>query len=264
MTHKRCCLTFDLEPDCGGRVNSYDSLKNIDRVYNLFKRLDLPLTTYVSGQIFEEHPEAIQVLFPLPRKEFGVHGYEHHISGRDTRVEIQRGIQAYRQFFGKNPKGYRAPQGRISETDLHLLKSEGVLYDSSFFPTIRPGVFNNLFVPNKPFRHKRVELLEIPITVLRPFPIPLGLGYSRILGSVLTRLFLMLAQLPETVVICFHLHDIVESAHTDLLQGFWHQFYRYNIKKGESLLITIIQYLQKNGYAFMLMRDLVPEYLEKK
>lgn len=255
---KRACLTLDLEPDCGGRLDSLDSLARIDAVVDLVRDLALPLTVFVTGRILDERPEAIRALSVLPRIEFGVHAYSHRLGLADNGDEIRRGVAAYRRYFHQSPCGYRAPQGRINAADLDVLRAEGLTYDSSVFPTIRPGVFNNLGAPNVPHLHRESGLLEIPVTALRPLPIPLGLGYLRLLGRAGARAAVAVARLPETVVMGFHLHDIVESAHTDQLGGFWRWCYRRNVGRAEGILRDTVAALLARGFRFTLMADLAP------
>lgn len=253
---KYCCLTFDLEPDCGGRFDTLDSLDCVDEIVDLVRELDVSLTIYVTGRIFECKPQVIEAFASLPRVEFGVHAYSHRIGLADSSEEIRMGIEAYRKFFGRNPFGYRAPQGRISKNDLAIIKSEGVNYDSSVFPACLPGRYYNLFYPNYPFRHHESGLLEIPITALWPFPIPLGLGYLRLLGKNNVMWIFSVIRLPNIVVIVFHLHDLILSRNTEKLSGLWKWFYRYNVHQGKDVLCWVIEYFKKHGYAFHLAQDI--------
>lgn len=252
---RAACLTLDLEPDCGGRVDSLDSLARIGVVVDLFRDLALPLTVFVTGRIFHERPEAVHALAALPAIEFGVHAYSHRLGAGDQRDEIRRGIDAYRAFFGREPRGYRAPQGRIRGEDLTTLRDEGIAYDASIFPTFRPGVFNHLDAPNAPYVHRDCGLLEIPVTALRPLPIPLGLGYLRLLGPTVANAALRTARLPDTVVLGFHLHDIVETAHVDRLPLPWRWLYRRHVTRGADLLRAAVAFLHARGFRFTLMDE---------
>jgi len=253
---RRCCVSLDLEPDCGGRVDSLDSLARIGEIAALLRRLAIPLTVFVTGRIFDERPEAVRALADLPEVEFGVHAYSHRPDATDHREEIRRGAAAYRAFFGRSPLGYRAPQGRIAPEDVEQLKLEGFAYDSSIFPTWLPGRFNHLGAPRTPYRHP-IGLLEIPVTVLHPLPIPFGLGYLRLLGRAGTRAALACARLPEAVVIYLHSHDLIESAHADQLSPLWRWFYRRHVALGAELLETAIRTLAQRGYTLSPMSALL-------
>jgi peptidoglycan/xylan/chitin deacetylase (PgdA/CDA1 family) len=253
-----CALTLDLEPDCGGWVDSFDTLGRVQRVVDLLRALDVPLTVFVAGRIFEVCPETVRALAKLPDVEFGVHGYAHDPRRADNSEEIRRGIAAFRCFFGTAPSGFRAPEGRISPAEFALLQQEGIAYDSSVFPTWRPGAFNYLGAPNTPFRDADTELPELPITVFRPIPVPLGLGYLRILGPTVARQLLRRAPLPRTVVVAFHVHDLFQGANTERGPRWLHWYLRRNVRAGPIILSDVVAALRRRRYRFVTMRDLVP------
>jgi hypothetical protein len=253
---KLAALTLDLEPDCGGRLHSLDTLNKIDELIQAISSVNVPLTIFVSGVIFEKAPKVIEKLAKLSRIEFASHGYSHELGLEDRSEDIAKGIEAFKDFFGKLPAGYRAPQGIVSKRDLELLKSLRIDYDSSVFPTYRPGVFNNLSSKNEPYSHDNIHLLEIPITALRPLPIPFGLGYARLIGPSIYRAILSATKLPKTVVFGFHFHDITETAHREKLSGFWHWLYGRNLQEGKNLLFAIPEILSRRNYQLVTMSDI--------
>lgn len=252
---RTACLTLDLEPDCGGRRQSFDTLDRMDTVAELAVSLDVPLTVFVAGIILERRPDVVERIQKLPAVEFGLHGHTHDLRITDRVADAAAGIRAFRSFFGSIPAGYRAPQGRISATDLGYLREQGVAYDSSIFPTYRPGVFNNLRFPNQPFLHRESRMLEIPITALRPFPIPLGLGYLRLMGPRTAPAVVRRARLPASVVVAFHVHDLVTTAHVETLGPSHRWFFRRNISHGGKLLAGAVDFLKDKGYRFERMAD---------
>ena len=250
MGKRVCCLTLDLEPDCGGRFESYDSLVNLERVIDLFTTEQLPLTAFISTQILDLHPEAARALEAIQDLEIGVHAYSHRLGLEDRSEEIRKGIDAYERYYGRPPRGYRAPQGRITAEDLLLLKELGVQYDSSIIPTRIPTRFDHSRFPNRPFVHSASGLSEVPITVLEPFPLPLALGYCRLLGYRGTRAMLTLAKQPEVAVMYFHLHDVELSARAGELRGLWKWFYHRNVAVGTAILTGVIAHFRRAGYEF--------------
>lgn len=251
MTAKKALLTMDLEPDCGGRLNSFLSMHSIEKIVDLIARLAQPITVFVSGRVFEVRPDAIHKLAVLPAVEFGVHGYSHAHGLNDNALEIKQGSAAYEKFFGHLAKGYRSPQGRLLSGDLDRIANRGFAYDSSLIPGWRPGKYRNLFSANIPHRLEN-GMVEIPITSMHPWPMPLGFGYFRMVGHQVSLGMLRTAALPETVTICFHPHDIIRSEGRDRLSGFWRWFYGRNVSAGEGLLIEIVTLLSHMGYSFHL------------
>lgn len=266
LTHqKTCMLTLDLENDCGGRVGTiFDAINetNLQRLLDFIDGQNIPVTFFVTGKIFEEKEEELRLIQRrLKRIEFALHSYSHPNPPdlcSDYSEEIRKGAEAYKQFTGQEPWGYRSPLGNISKKDFECLKKYGFRYDSSIFPTIRPGLFNHLNMPKTPFYMDEFDLLEIPSSVFPLINLPMGLGYMRLLGPTLTKVFFMHFPLPPIIVMGFHLHDVIQTPHTERLRAFWKFFYRKNVTHGFSMLECIITTLQKKGYEFTLMKDISP------
>ncbi len=262
--HKTCLLTLDLENDCGGRVGAlFDTItaETVHRLICFINSHAVPLTIFAAGKLFEVKDREIQLLEKqLHAVEFAIHSYSHPNCLNDYSGEIDRAVQAYTSFFGKQPSGYRAPQGRILPSDFASLAKHHFLYDASIIPSMRPGVYDNRNQPNMPFLMEESDIVEIPCTVFPYLRIPLSLGYIRLLGTPLTKALFRALPLPDVVVVTFHLHDIVPTAHSDQLGGFWRFFYRYNIDSGYPLLDYIIRTFKEHGYTFNVMKQCAREF----
>jgi hypothetical protein len=256
---KICFLTMDLENDCGGRIGPvFDTIheKNIHQLTRFINQHQLPLTLFVTGQLFEEKRKELGLIQQeIKEVEFALHSYSHPNLLTDYSQEIEKGVMAYKDFMGKGPLGYRAPQGKISSNDLACLKKHQFQYDSSIIPTIRPGVFNNRKMPKGPHFLEEYNLWEIPCSVFSFTGIPMGLGHIRLMGQSITKFLFFILPLPQFIVFAFHLHDIIQTEHVDKLQGFWNFFYRRNVGQGFSLLDFVIKDLKKKGYSFDLMKN---------
>jgi peptidoglycan/xylan/chitin deacetylase (PgdA/CDA1 family) len=146
------CLTLDVEQDFGARLGfaSYEGMVHIPKLVDLLKRRDIPLTCFMQGSILETHQAEIEPFFTLD-VEFELHSYSHPKKEElDIQREVEEGKRAYFNFFKRNPRGYRSPLGIVKEEDYDILSSAGFAYDSSIFPTFRPGIFNNLKKPITP------------------------------------------------------------------------------------------------------------------
>ena len=153
LKEKVACLTLDVEQDYGDLLDepSYEGLGYISDLVDFFKERNIPLTCFIQGSLFETHPAEIKKLFALDA-EFELHTYSHPCPEEaNTKFEVERGEEAYQNFFGKKPVGYRSPLGVIKEGDYTILASHGFGFDSSIFPSIRPNTFNNLRLPIKPY-----------------------------------------------------------------------------------------------------------------
>jgi len=250
---------MDLENDCGGRIGPvYDTIheKNIRQLTQFINQHQVPLTLFVTGQLFEEKRKELWLIQQeIQEVEFALHSYSHPNLLTDYSQEIEKGVTAYKDFMGKGPLGYRAPQGKISSKDLACLKKHQFQYDSSIIPTIRPGVFNNRKMPKGPHYLDEYNLWEIPCSVFPSTCIPMGLGYIRLMGQSVTKFLFSLLRHLQIIVFVFHLHDIIQTEHVDKLHGFWNFFYRRNVGQGFSLLDFVIKDLKKKGYSFDLMKN---------
>ena len=256
---KVVCLTLDVEQDYGADLAepSYEGLRHIPDLVNFFKQRDVPLTCFVQGSLFESHPVQIEQLSALDA-EFELHSYSHpKPKKRDTEFEVKRGKEAYREFFGKDPVGYRAPLGVINDSDYQVLAGHGFKFDSSIFPSLRPGVFNELRKPRKPYFLNNHEIVEFPVTVFSGIArIPVGLSYIKLLGqSFLLKTF----DWPNLVVCYFHLHDLFEldSANklplrgkTPLYRLIFRRIYQKQRGIGFAILDRLVTAFQRKGYTF--------------
>ncbi|MFC2002741.1 polysaccharide deacetylase family protein [Chloroflexota bacterium] len=212
-SRKIVCLTLDVEQDYGELLDepSYEGLEHIPELVSFFKERNIPLTCFVQGSLFETHPAQIEELMTLDA-EFELHSYSHPRPGKtDFEFEVKKGTEAYRRFFAKDPLGYRAPLGYFNgKTDYEVLVSNGFKFDSSMWPFLRPGVFNNLRKPTKPYFVNDSRIIEFPAPVFSSvIRIPIALSYIKLLSK--PYLYLLRTSLfPRLIIFNFHLHDLFE------------------------------------------------------
>ncbi|MDR9756674.1 MAG: polysaccharide deacetylase family protein [Thermoanaerobacterales bacterium] len=271
---KIACLTLDVECDFGDLLAEpkYEGIKYIPGLVEFFKTKDLPLTCFIQGSLMETHSEYIDKLAEI-NADCHLHSYSHPGPGKsDFEYEIKAGKVAYKEFFGCEPIGYRAPLGVISEEDLTLLAREGFKFDSSIFPSFRPGAFNNLNNQIEPYITKS-GIVEIPFSVLSKWVrIPLSLSYIKLFGWPY-RMAIKKCPLPHLIIFDFHLHDLfhLESLRY-LTQQHFSPLYRYIYNKiylnqkvdGLKLLEGFVDVLKESGYSFMKLSELYNLIVEDK
>lgn len=261
------CLTLDLEQDYGDLLDepSYEGLEHIPELVNFLKERDIPLTCFVQGSILKTHPTQIKQLSALDI-EFELHSYSHpRPKEMDTKLEIERGKEAYRIFFGKDPVGYRSPLGVISDRDYEVLASNGFGFDSSIFPSLRPGAFNNLRKPTKPCFVNNLKIVEFPFTVFSSvIRIPIALSYIKLLGEPYLYL-LRTFPLPNLIIFGFHLHDLFELSSSRKIpfqkssfvyKSIFKRIYSRGKLNGLRLLDEFISLCLRKGYAFSKVVDI--------
>ena len=182
----------------------------VPRVIRFMKERDLKITFFIVGKdaSLERNREAFAQIKESPH-DVGNHSFLHepwlHLySEAQIREELEKAEEAIVGATGKKPKGFRGPGFSLSEATLRVLKSRGYSYDASTLPTYlgplarayyflhsrfeaaerqqRQALFGNLadgLRPIKPyyFRFDEETLLEIPVTTMPLFKVPIHVSY---------------------------------------------------------------------------------------
>jgi peptidoglycan/xylan/chitin deacetylase (PgdA/CDA1 family) len=263
---KVVCLTLDVEQDYGDLLDkpSYEGLQHIPDLVNLFKGRNIPLTCFVQGSLFETHPSAIEQLSALD-VEFEVHAYSHPKPREiNHELEISRGKAAFTKFLGREPMAYRSPCGVVDEKMFSILPLHGFKFDSSVVPSVRPGAFNSLNRPTKPYFFNDSGVVEIPVTVVSNLiRIPISLSYIRLLGR--TYFYLLRSiKLPKLIIFNFHLHDLYTLGSSKnipfgkfpvLYRAIFRRIYTRSSDNGMGLLQDLINLFSRKGYRFLKLID---------
>jgi len=255
---KTVCLTLDLEQDYGDLLEkpSYDGLGYVPDLTSFIKERNIPLTIFVQGFLIEKFPDTIEQLSNL-NVEFELHSYSHfRYEKTNTKYEVESGKKAYNKYFGKYPKCYRFPSGIFNNSDYAILAANGFQFDSSVFPSMRPGTFNNLNMPVKPYYLKEYNMIELPFTVFSRFVrIPVALSYVKLLDWPYLEL-LKSPLLPKFIIFNFHMHDLFTLPAAS------------NINNGESSLLDRLIfkriYQQKKNNGFILLGKMISMFQERK
>ncbi|MBI4333586.1 MAG: polysaccharide deacetylase family protein [Chloroflexi bacterium] len=257
---RRACVTLDIEQDYGDLLAepSYEGLGHLGDLAKFLGEQRIPVTCFIQGSLLETHPAQIRKLSSLD-VDFELHSYSHpHPSRSKTRFEIEKGREIYRNFFGKDPSGYRAPLAVITAEGYEALASNNFKFDSSVSPSVRPGTFSNFRTPAAPYYLPDYKLVEFPFSVVSPLRIPLGISYIKLLGKIYLS-FLKHAALPGLVIVAAHLHDLFPlkaAAKIDcrpfspLYRYVFNRIYKDPTRDGLSLLATVIGILKRKDYAF--------------
>lgn len=253
-------FTLDLEPEYSGQIDRDEILLNkekIKEILSILKSLEIKITVFVVGKLFDSHPDIVN-LFQEYDCEFELHSYSHLISNTNINTEIEKGIKSYVNYFNRSPKGYRSPQGRISNASLDVLEKKEFLYDSSVFPSYYPNPFRYLFCKRTPHYLKNHNLLEIPLTSITPFRLTLSLSYLKLFGINFYFYLIRLFGLPDFICFDVHLHDfiVVESSYQKL-SPFWKFVYGRNKYLGIDLCKQFITFIKQQGYCIRFMSEIV-------
>lgn len=256
---KLFAFTLDLEPDYAGCVNQYKIFEDparIEKILSFLHSFGVKITVFVVGEIFNLYPDIIKI-FEDYNCEFEVHSYSHNGIVTNLEYEIEKSKKAYFNYFKTYPRGYRAPQGKISKAAIKLLKKHKFLYDSSVFPSYYPNPFRYLFYNRDIHYASGSNIMEIPLTSITPFRTMLSLSYIKLLGIKFYSKLFRLFSLPE--IICFdtHLHDFIfnESSY-DKLSYFWKFIYGRNKLSGIDFCIELLNIIKQKEYQFCFMSEI--------
>jgi len=259
---KTACITLDLESDWfvdkPGRT--YLTVENLDTYIELIQSVDVPVSVFVVGRLLEERPDVVERLNAALDAEFHLHSYAHDPEmSNGFRSDLREGIAAFESFFGRRPRGYRAPLGKISAQQITTLDSEGFAFDSSIFPSYRPGAYNNLDAPTTPYRPANTdELVEFPVGVIPYLRVPTAQSYLKLGGRSYLRLLDLLAP-PEPLVFVSHLHDFFETPANEYRSQPMKAIQQRNIDESATLFEEFIERLRAMGYEFRTIETLYSE-----
>jgi hypothetical protein len=182
----------------------------VPRTLDLLKRHGLTITYFVVGQdaVLAKNAAALKSIADAGH-EIGNHSFKHepwlHLySDREIDTELRSAQEAIEKVTGCRPTGFRGPGFSCSQETLATLKRMGYAYDASTFPTfLGPlgrlyyfmhsslskaelktrkqlfGKFTEGFRPLKPYRWRTDagELIEIPVTTMPIFKVPIHASY---------------------------------------------------------------------------------------
>ena len=219
--------SIDVEPDFGKQ--GFEGVKNLDKILSIFKKLNISLTIFLTGEILEKFPEKFK---KINRKiEIASHSFTHKfwntISQRIRKQELEKFITLYERIFRKYPIGFRAPSHIIDEQGLKLLEDKGFLYDSSVLPhypfckKYRGYKGRAPLLPYYPSydnlrRKGDMKILEVPVRG-QLFGIPLAGAWIRKLPFFIYKLLFAFYH-PRLIVLNLHSWDVLDNRFLDKLE----------------------------------------------
>lgn len=193
----------------------------VPRILRFLKERSLVITFFVVGQdaTLEANREALASIAAAGH-EIGNHSFRHEpwlhrYSEAQLEEEIASAEEHIERATGQHPQGFRGPGFSLSQATLDVLARRGYRYDASTLPTfIGPlarayylrtaklsaqdrhardalfGKFSEGFRPLSPYRWRTTagSLLEIPVTTMPFFRVPMHASYVLYLGAVAPRL----------------------------------------------------------------------------
>jgi peptidoglycan-N-acetylglucosamine deacetylase len=187
----------------------------VPRVLDFLKARKLTVTFFIVGQdaAMEKNHEVLRSMAAAGH-EIGNHSFHHepwlHLySENEAEVDVKLAEEHIESATGQRPVGFRAPGYSLSPTVLRVLGRRGYHYDASTLPSLLAplartyyfttaeftreqrrqrrllgGTLRNGLRPIRPYRWQMDNgtLIEIPVTTMPVFRIPIHLSYLMGLG----------------------------------------------------------------------------------
>lgn len=257
-TLRLAAFTLDVEHDYGSRTGRFEALRDAAGAGRLKAFLDqraIPVSAFAVSSLLEKEPSACEWLASIGA-EVHSHSHTHPRQESNLEFELRRSRKIIRERFPQGPIGYRAPHGRVDAEQVDAAKRLDYAFSSSVFPSLRPGVFNNLSSPITPYRHAN-GLIELPFAVVRRLRLVVSVSYIKLLGWTLFERLMGTFGLPPVAVIDSHLHDFLETPSYDLLPAPLRLAWGVNRTRGVEFAGRLVDFLTRRGYAFVTMNEVV-------
>ncbi len=263
MNRKIACLTLDVEADFldpHGRIRLFEDEALFKRYIDILRARRVKLTAFLVTSLIERYAAMYRRLQERLPLEFAVHSHAHDLENPCSRADIEASIVAFRNFAGQRPAGYRAPLGQITPQGMEALLDFGFRYDSSLYPSFRPGKlgYNNLHLPCTPFRIRRgaQSIIEVPFAALRGARLVFSLSYVKVFGWPAYRFLLSLFPLPAQIAVLSHPYDHYFYLLADGVRAWEKPFLQRNARTAFTLLEKMLDFLIEQGYEFESMSGL--------
>ena len=195
----------------------------VPRFLDLLRRHGLQITVFVVGQdaALEKNREALRSIAAAGH-EIGNHSFHHEpwlhrYSPERIADELARAEEAIQTATGERPRGFRGPGFSLSRDTLATLCARGYEYDASTFPSFvgplarayyfmtarldrealaeRGALFGSVRDGLRPLRPYRFaadgwSIVEIPVTTMPVFRVPIHVSYVQYLAVASRRLAL--------------------------------------------------------------------------
>ncbi len=177
-------LTFDVEHWFEGyryrKLEGWEGIAprdhiTVERLFDLLAVYDRKATFFFTGRFAKDFPWLVKRCDNLGH-EVASHSYDHRVITRmagekEFRDDLRASLNILTDLCGKPVLGYRAPKWSVNSENqkwvLSTLAEEGLVYDSSFFPTPSGGEARRNGKPMMIELSEKSQIIEIPASSYR-------------------------------------------------------------------------------------------------
>jgi len=256
---RTAAITCDIEPDYGGRTKTRELLDDrsyLDSLAAHCQMLEVPLSVFIVTNLLKTNS---QFLGAVRDHDLDVHAHSHNHSilhyATNSASEIRAASEAFRKYFGREPLGYRAPQGLIVPGDWEVMADCGFTFSASVFPVHRPRLFDYRSLPQDPWKWAG-GVVELPFASTQKGRRILSVSYLKLLGRIYwKRVLARQENMPRILIIDSHLHDFYVAESFRDLPLHYRLAWGRNRHQGFTHLSWLVQTLRRHGYTFVSMRE---------
>ena len=219
--YRVCFVSIDVEEDLRkDDTKTFEGIKKLKEILDIFKKYKIKSTLFVTGDVLQKFPDLVDNW--SKNHEIACHGFYHiplyEISTLERKKQLEDFSQIYEDLLSKKPKGFRAVQHTIDDTQIKLLIDSGFIYDSSVIPRY---IFFKKYIgykgkaPNLPYmpcsndyrKKGDSKILELPVSPLL-FNFPFSGTWIRIFGPNFYK-FLLFLKKPKYICLALHSWDAI-------------------------------------------------------
>lgn len=218
-------VSIDLETDFGSGLD--EALSQTDRLLNVLARAGVPLTAFVEGRFFEDRRPLCRLLIDAG-VDVQLHCYDHAGPG-DSPASLRRGAEAFEDFCGRAPDGYRAHTYHLTHELFETLLARGFKWDSSLMRGFGQGRNGHAALRRGDYLVLGGRLVEFPLSRWRGLPLPLNHPYRLLIGRPVEEVLWALAGPERLLTYNVHMTDLVRcgSLHASPIRGLPRLLFRY-------------------------------------
>jgi peptidoglycan/xylan/chitin deacetylase (PgdA/CDA1 family) len=133
LYYRRQMPIGEQQPALDTGLRQFGPLVGMDRILDMVKQVEIPITVYIPGRIVDKYPGHVRRILAAGH-EIALHGYDHERWGElsaEEEVDVMRRSIASMEKLARGPFGFRSPAWALNDRSLDILIDHGVVYDSS-------------------------------------------------------------------------------------------------------------------------------------
>ncbi len=263
---KYACITMDIEQDIHSKDFEIELFSNKEKLRSfkeVIQKHDAKSHGFIVTKFIEKNPSLVETIASDLPFILDVHSHNHIQKIADTESEIDLSMEWYSKFFNRSPKGYRAPNGLMSNDGIKRLMERGFLFDSSIFPANRYDEYGykNRHLPVDPFIYQQGdrELTEMPFAVIPRVRLVFSISFIKLFGLGFYKSLIKLFGLPQCIVIDTHPYDFTISKQLPLIKGWKRMAHARNADNAFNLLDELLEMLAEMDYTFVDLNEAISQ-----